>query len=217
MTSAAATGATRAGRRAFVFSRLGSLLAVVPLGVWVVVHLWNNLSAVEGAEPWQRAVTGYDSTAALVLSSAIVLVPLLFHTVWGVGRLFTSRPNYPRYSFFENLKYLLQRLSAVGVLLFLGAHLWLAFLKPRLLEGHPERFADFAHEMRHDVATLPVYLLGTLGVAYHLANGFYGFAMGWGLAEDRVALRRFGRLSVALFVVLLAMSWAAVFALWAAG
>jgi succinate dehydrogenase / fumarate reductase, cytochrome b subunit len=206
-----------AGRRAFLGSRLGSFLAIVPLGVWVIVHLWHNLAALQSPEAWQHAVTGYETSGAMILSSVIVLAPLLLHTIWGLGRLVTSRPNNLRYGFFANLKYLLQRLSAVGVLLFLGAHLWLAFFHPRVFEGHPERFADFAHEMRRDAATLPVYLLGTLGVSYHLANGIYGFAMTWGLAASRAALRGFERAAMATFVILLAMSWAAVYALWRAG
>jgi succinate dehydrogenase / fumarate reductase cytochrome b subunit len=128
-----------------------------------------------------------------------------------------SRPNNLRYGFFENFKYLLQRLSAIGVFFFLLAHLWLAFIHPRFVEGRPEQFAEFAQEMRHDVPTLPVYLLGTLGVAYHLANGVYSFAMTWGLSASRASLRGFQRFALGLFVVLLGMSWAAIFALWSAG
>jgi succinate dehydrogenase / fumarate reductase cytochrome b subunit len=208
---------TTAGHRAFISSRLASLLAIAPLSLWVVVHLWNNLAALQGPSQWQEAVTGYETTGSLILSSVIVLAPLAIHTVWGIKRLLMSRPNNRRYGFFENFKYLLQRISAIGVFFFILAHLWLAFIHPRAVEGHPEQFADFAREMRHDPATLPVYLLGTLGVAYHLANGVYGFAMTWGLAASRASLRRVQQLAMGLFVVLLGMSWAAVFALWSAG
>ena len=31
-------------------ARLGSFLAVVPLGVWTFIHLWNNLAAFQGGE-----------------------------------------------------------------------------------------------------------------------------------------------------------------------
>lgn len=208
---------TTAGHRAFISSRLGSILAIAPLGLWVIVHLWHNLAALQGPEAWQSAVTGYETKGSLILSSVVVLAPLAIHTVWGIKRLLISRPNNQRYGFFENFKYLLQRLSAIGVFFFILAHLWLAFIHPRFVEGRPEQFTDFAHEMRHDAATLPVYLLGTLGVAYHLANGVHGFAMTWGLAVSRASLRRFQQASMGLFVVLLAMSWSAVFALWSAG
>ena len=206
-----------AGHWAFIGSRLASLLAIAPLGVWVIIHLWHNLAALQGPEAWQQAATGYETTGSLIATSIVVLAPLVLHTVWGIKRLFMSRPNNLRYGFYENFKYLLQRLSAVGALFFIAAHLWLAFIHPRFVEGHPEQFREFAAEMRHNVPTMPVYLLGTLGVAYHLANGVYSFAMTWGLAASRAALRKFQYLSIALFVLLLGMSWAAVFALFLAG
>ena len=71
--------------------------------------------------------------------------------------------------------------------------------------------------MRHHGPTLTVYLLGTLGVAYHLANGLHSFAMGWGLVVSRRALRKLDGVAVAIFLALLAMSWSAIYALWAAG
>jgi succinate dehydrogenase / fumarate reductase, cytochrome b subunit len=211
------TTSSGGGSTSFVRARLASLLAIVPLGVWTIAHVWHNLAAFSGAGAWQAEVTGYETPASLIVTSVVVLAPLLLHTVWGLGRLRTSRPNNLRYGYYENLKYLLQRVAAVGVLLFLGAHLWLAFIHPRFVEGHAEAFADLAGEMRHNPPTLIVYLLGTLGVAYHLGNGLYGFAMGWGLAASREALRRVQQASIALFVLLLAMSWAAIYGLWQAG
>jgi succinate dehydrogenase / fumarate reductase cytochrome b subunit len=201
----------------FLRSKLGSLLAIAPLGVWTVIHVWDNLSVFRSGEEWQRDVTGHQHPIALGVTSVVVLAPLLLHTVWGIGRLRTSRPNNLRYNTFENLKYALQRLSAIGVLAFLGAHLWLAFLHPRLVEHRPEPFEDLAAEMHYAPATLAVYLLGTLGVAYHLGNGLYGFAWSWGLASSRRTLRGFQTAGILLFVVLLAMSWGVVFGLWRAG
>ncbi len=198
-------------------ARLGSLLAVVPLGVWTVLHLWDNLAAWTSASAWQSSVTGHRHPAAMVTSFVIVMVPLLIHTAWGIGRLLGSRPNNHRVRTFGNLKYLLQRASAVGVLLFLCAHVWLAFLRPRLVLGHAETFEDISREMRHHGPTLVVYVLGTLGVAYHLANGVFTFAMGWGLTTSHAGLRRVVRGSMVLFVILLAMSWGAIYALWRAG
>ncbi|HVY47100.1 MAG TPA: hypothetical protein VHB21_14530 [Minicystis sp.] len=217
MTEAALPSAEAATRGAFVRARLASALAVAPLGVWTVVHLWNNLAALEGGEAWQKAVTSYPNPAAQAITVAIVLLPLLLHTIWGVGRVFTSRPNNARYGHFANLKYALQRLSAIGVLLFLGAHLWLAMLEPRLMEGHAETFADISHEMRFHGPTTIVYVLGVLGVAYHLANGVHGACLGWGVVSSRTALRRLQAAALVLFVILLALGWGAVYAVYRAG
>jgi succinate dehydrogenase / fumarate reductase cytochrome b subunit len=203
--------------RPFLHARLGSLVAVVPLGVWVLCHVWNNLAAFQGADAWQRSVTEYSHPLAQAVAGILILVPLALHTVWGIGRIASARPNNLRYGFYSNLKYLLQRLSALGVLAFALAHLWLAFLHPRLVLGHAEVFADIAGEMRNHTPTLAVYLLGTLGVSFHFANGLQTFAMGWGLAGSRRALRQLEGGIIAAFLFFLAMSWGAIYALWAAG
>jgi len=206
-----------AGAGTFLRSRLGSFLAVFPLGVWTANHLWNNLSAFSGAAKWQADVTEYAHPLAFFGSAIAALLPLGLHTVWGLGRLFTVRPNLGRYRYYGNLKYILQRLSALGILLFLGAHLWLALLKPRLTTGRPEPFSDIAHEMHHHGPTLLVYTLGVLGVSYHLANGLQTFTMGWGIVRSRRALQKLEIVVYVVFAGLLAMGWGAIYALWDAG
>ena len=203
--------------RSFLRSRVGSLLAVVPLGVWTVGHLWNNLSAFKGSAAWQADVTEYGHPIAFFASSIVALLPLVLHTVWGVGRLFTVQPNLAKYKLFGNLKYTLQRLSAIGVLFFLGAHIWLAMLHPRITTGRAEPFSDIAHEMHHHGPTLAVYVLGTLGVSYHLANGLHSFSMGWGIVSSQRALKKLDAAVIVLFLILLAMCWGVIYALWDAG
>jgi succinate dehydrogenase / fumarate reductase cytochrome b subunit len=215
--SASATTSPRAGHASFLGARLASILAVAPLGVWTAVHLWNNLAAFNGAEAWSSSVTEYKSPVAQLVTGIVVLVPLAVHTVWGVGRLFTSRPNNGRYHAYGNLKYLLQRVAGLGVLAFLGAHLWLAMIHPRLSTGRGEAFEDIAREMHFHRPTLVVYLLGTLGVAYHLANGLQTAAMGWGLVTSRAALKRLESVVLVIFFALLAMAWAVIYALYDAG
>jgi succinate dehydrogenase / fumarate reductase, cytochrome b subunit len=220
MSASPASLANAAGPRAragFFRARLASALGILPLGVFTVVHVWHNLAAFQGAEAWQTAVTEYPHPFAEALTAIVVLLPIALHAIWGIGRMMSSRPNNVRYGFYANLKYLLQRLSAIGVLLFLGAHIWRALLHPHFVEGHPESFADIAQEMHFNAPTLVVYVLGTLGVSYHLANGAQTFCMGWGIVSSQRALRRLEGATLAFFVLLLLMCWGAIYALWAAG
>ncbi len=213
MTSQAATASTRS----FLFSRLGSLFGLLPLGVWTVNHLLDNLAALNGGASWEAQVTGYSNPVIQGLTLLMVFGPLLLHALWGLVQTAKGRPNNLRYPNFQNLKFLLQRLSAIGVLFFLGAHIYLAFLKPRVLEGHAETFANISAFMHHHPPTLVVYLLGTLGVAYHLANGLWSFCMYWGVVVGRAAGRRLAWVSGAFGVLLLAGAWLAILALYRAG
>jgi succinate dehydrogenase / fumarate reductase cytochrome b subunit len=217
MSTHAATATDHSQKTPLLQSRLGSFLAVVPLSIWVVNHLWDNLAAFYGGAAWQTAVTQYKHPYAQALTFIIVMLPLLFHTGWGIVRLFNFRPNNLAYPYYGNVKYIVQRVAAVGVLAFLGAHIWLAFLQPRIIYGGAEPFAAIAYEMRWHLPTIGVYTLGVLGTAYHLANGLQGFAMGWGLLASERSMRRFEPWSIVIFLVLLGMGWGALFALYKAG
>jgi succinate dehydrogenase / fumarate reductase, cytochrome b subunit len=201
----------------FIWARLASFLSIVPLGLWTVNHLWRNLAAFRGAEAWEQSVTQYAHPIAEWTVLTVILLPLLLHTLWGIQRLFSFRPNNIRYPTYENFKYLLQRLAAIGVLLFLGAHLWLAMIHPRLVEGRPEPFSDIAREMRFHTPTLVVYLLGTLAVGYHLANGIFGFSWTWGITAGRRSFSWMNALATIAFALLMVFSWGAIYALWSAG
>jgi len=206
--------------------RLGSVLAIAPLGAWVAWHLWENLYAWRGDAAWSeravdtvvtaegRAYVGNPLSAALV--SAVVFAPLLIHVAWGLRRLSMAKPN--GYRFFGNAKYVLQRLSALGLLGFIAAHVYLARIGPGLHSptGH-ESFEDLAGHMRHHLPTLVVYLLGVLGTTFHLANGVYTASFIHGIAASPRAQRRMQAVSVALFVVLLGVGWGAVAGLYVAG
>ncbi|MET0592714.1 MAG: succinate dehydrogenase [Polyangiaceae bacterium] len=204
-------------RSNFISERLGSALAIVPLGVWTLNHLWNNLAAFQGAAAWQKAVTEYPHPLAEGITLGIVLLPLVWHTIWGLGRIFQTRPNFPRYGYFANLKFILQRVAGLGLLAFLGAHLWLAFLHPRIVEGHVEPFSDIAHEMHFHKPTILVYILGVLAIAYHLANGLQTALMTWGATVTKASLRKWELMAWAMFLLMLAMGWGAIFALYTAG
>lgn len=209
-----------------LFPRLGSVLAIAPLGVWTAWHLWENLYSWRGSAAWSERVvdttvtatgptyTGNPVSAALV--SVVVFAPLLIHLVWGLRRLGMARPN--GYKFFGNAKYVLQRLSALGLLGFIGAHVYLARISPALHSptGH-ESFEDIASHMHHHPPTLVVYILGVLGTTFHLANGVYTATFIHGLAASPKAQRRMQVFSVALFLVLLGIGWGAVAGLYAKG
>lgn len=198
-----------------VMARLASALAVVPLGAWTTWHLWENLSAWDGADVWQATVSQPGTAGTNTLVSVLVFAPLLIHTAWGFTRLRMSKPNH--YKYFGNLKYLLQRVSAVGLLAFLVAHVYLARIKPLTHDPGYETFEDIAAHMRHHPPTLVVYILGVLAVAFHLANGLYTASFIHGFSASRRSQRIVQVISLVFFVFLLAVGWGAIAGLFQGG
>ncbi|HUB08826.1 MAG TPA: succinate dehydrogenase [Myxococcales bacterium] len=204
-----------AAGRSYLFSKLGSFIGLVPLGVWTTIHLWNNLAAFAGARAWNENVTHHPNRIGELFGLSALVLFILWHTVWGLSRMKASSPNGQPY--LGNWRWWLQRISAVGLLLFLGAHLYLAKLEPLMKTGRPETFEDIAAHMAHHAPTLIVYILGIAAIAYHLGNGLWNFSFSFGLITSQRGLK-WGTWAAALVVIaLLIIGWLAVFALWQAG
>src|SRR5262245_14420578 len=170
-TATASTVANRVVR--ITGKQVLTLFGLVPLGVYVFLHLWTNLYSLAGAEAFNAAVDRSRANPAFLFLEIFGLgVPLVVHTVLGLAEIRRGRPNNVRYGFLDNLRYLLQRVSAIGLALFIGAHVYKARLAPDpslMVNGH-ESFAGM-HEGLSEPITMAVYVLGLLGIAYHLANG----------------------------------------------
>jgi succinate dehydrogenase/fumarate reductase cytochrome b subunit (b558 family) len=212
--AAAPTGAreeSRPGdRRAFVLRRLFSLTGIVPLGVFTMVHLWTYSRALAGRQALDESLA---STAPFLLPLEIALVwlPLVFHAGYGIRLTIASRPNSARYPYSRNWMYLMQRVTGVAALAFVAYHFW-QFRWP-LLTGElasddlfVELCASLSSTVRGGVPLVALaYLLGVAAVAFHLANGLYGFCFTWGITTSRRATRLasavFGVFGILLFAL----------------
>ena len=98
---------------------------------------------------------------------------------------------------------------------------------PRLDDGRAAADAGVRRDVQgnsraiEDVGVDPPALfiddLGVLAIAYHLANGLWSFAMGWGITASKRALAWAERIAIVVFIALLAVGWSAAYALWRTG
>jgi succinate dehydrogenase / fumarate reductase cytochrome b subunit len=188
-----------------------TVFGVVPLGAYVVLHLWTNLSSLDGPDHFNQALVASRNHPAFIFLEVFGLgVPLLVHTGLGLREIFRMRMNNARYNYFGNLEYVLQRVAAIGVLLFLGAHVTKARILPAMTpEGH-ESWQGM-HDALSEPITFGVYVLGMLGVSYHLANGLRTAAIRTGLVVTEPAQRRAQWAAAVVLLLLLAMSFAAIY------
>lgn len=187
-----------------------SLLGVFPLSAYVLAHLWTNLYSLAGPEAFDaRLVESRQSPAFLAIEIFGLGLPILAHAWLGLRAIFKMRPNNGSYHRLSNLRYLLQRISALGVLGFLGAHVIKARILPATAGTH-ETWVGM-HEALSEPLTFGVYVLGLTGVAFHLANGLWGAGMTWGLTVSPRAQKRMETFSIVFFLVLMAMSGAALY------
>jgi succinate dehydrogenase cytochrome b subunit len=187
--------------RQFLWLRLHSLSGVVPVGLFVLAHFYTNSYSVKGAEAYDAHLKSIDGLPFLAIFEILfIYLPILFHAVLGIAITLKGQVNVRAYPTLGNWRYLLQRLSGIGVLLFVGAHVYKTRLEP-YLGGFTIDFAHMQEAMREPL-TFTVYVLGILGTSYHLANGLWTFCITWGITVSRDAQRRLTAVAVLLFLLI---------------
>lgn len=176
--------------KSFLARKLHQLTGIVPLGLFFFVHMFTNSKAVSGEKVFNDAVADIHHIPYLLFLEIFgIFLPLLYHSVYGIFISAESRPNVINYSFGRNWLYFLQRASGVFLFVFILFHILnLRFgLIPGLESyGNPVAGnADAAFEIvRAEFSRLPIllfYILGIVATAWHLAYGFWLFAVDWGI------------------------------------
>ncbi|MFO0679055.1 MAG: succinate dehydrogenase cytochrome b558 subunit [Polyangiaceae bacterium] len=200
----AAADETARQRRMFLLRKLHSLSGVVPVGAFLVEHLWTNATALRGSLAFEAAVAKIQAMPGLwALETFGIFLPLAFHALYGVALAFTSRPNGIHYPYSRNWLYMLQRASGFVALAFILVHLW-EFRVQKAFFGMPtEAFhATLTSHLSTVTHGIPVwamlYLTGLLASVFHFANGLWGFCASWGITVSRPAQRRAGVLCALL-------------------
>ena len=172
----------------FLMRKLHQLTGIVPLGMFFFVHMFTNSSAMNGAASFNKHVQDiHDLPYLLLIEIFGIFLPLLFHSIYGVIISAEARPNVINYGYGRNWFYVLQRATGIFLFVFILFHILnLRFgLIPGLnltpVAGHADQaFSIVASEFRMSWV-LVIYILGIIATAWHLAYGFFLFAVDWGI------------------------------------
>lgn len=180
-------------RRHFLLRRLHSLSGVLPVGVFLVLHLWTNARALQGQQRYDDVVAGIARMPyAGVLDIGLIILPLAFHAVYGVVLAFGARHNVGKYPYSRNWMYTMQRVTGILALLFIGFHLSEYWLKRWLGQMSPEQlYPALCANLSSTWGGVPligfIYLVGIAASVIHFANGLWGFCFSWGITVSRRA------------------------------
>src|SRR5262249_43856989 len=109
--------------------RLHSITGIVPIGAFLVFHLWTNTTAARGADAYDEAARGLQQLP-LSLAAEILLIalPLAFHGVYGLYLAAVRDPGAPAPTPARRALSRVQRATGIVVFAFLFFHLWTARL-----------------------------------------------------------------------------------------
>lgn len=167
------------------YRRIHSLTGVLPLSLFLVVHFLGNMESTmrdNGASFDEYATKLHDSPIINILEIGVI-VPLLFHGVYGLYRVATRE----KWNTFQvrnesNMRYFLQRVTGVFLFVFIGLHIYMTRWQ-QLMGTH----VDYAYMVEHLSAPIffVLYVLGVASACYHWANGIWGFLISWGVTTGR--------------------------------
>jgi len=198
-------------RRPFLLRKLHSLSGVLPVGGFLVFHLWENARALDGQSQFDEMVGGINHMPYLpALELGGILLPLAFHALYGVKLAFESKPNVGRYAYTRNWMYTLQRVTGLLAFAFIGYHLYELWFRKVTGKLAPEQFyTALCADLSSTTAGVPiialVYIFGIAASVFHFANGLWGFCFSWGITVSRRAQRSaavvFGLVGLVIFLL----------------
>jgi succinate dehydrogenase / fumarate reductase cytochrome b subunit len=186
--------------------RLHSLSGVLPVGVFLVVHLWTNASATGGRASFDRAVGGIQAIPGLPFIELFgIALPIAFHALYGVWIALDARANVLRYPHHRNWMFALQRVTGFVAFGFIAFHV--AQLRvPKATGALPwTRFYSALQTMLGEPGMFALYLVGVTACVVHFANGLWSFSQTWGIASSPRGSRLAARGALAVGVVLWAL------------
>ena len=189
------------GRHQFLLYRLFSLAGFIPVGAFLIVHLLTNSSVLGGAAAFQSRVDLIHSLGPLLpaVEWMFIFIPMLFHAVMGFVIIATGVPNVGSYSYMGNVRYTLQRATAMIAFAFILWHITQLHWMGAPLGGgqfDPHHAASSAAVALKPVAITLLYAIGILGTVYHFANGLWSMGVTWGLWTSPAAMQRANWLSL---------------------
>jgi succinate dehydrogenase / fumarate reductase, cytochrome b subunit len=206
--------------KTFLLRKLHQITGVVPLGMFYFVHLWTNSTALNGSKIYNEHVQDIHDFPYLIFIEVFgIFLPLLFHSVYGILISAEAKPNVLNYGYGRNWFYILQRATGIFLFFFLLFHI-LNFrfgLIPGLNLVPVAGNADHAYSIVAGEFQIPwvlvIYIIGVIATAWHLAYGFFLFAVDWGIVigEKAQKITLYGCLGLALFLSVLGVNMAFAF------
>lgn len=192
----------------FLVRRLHSLSGLIPIGVFLFMHLATNASILAGADEFQNSVDRIHALGPLLIPVEIIgiFIPLLFHTIVGFQIMFTAVPNTQAYRYGGNIRYTLQRTTGVIAFFFILYHLYHMHWTGKPFGGgefDPHAASSTAAQaIQSSVWIAPLYAIGVIASVFHLANGIWTSLITWGITIRPQSQRVSGVICASFGVVL---------------
>jgi len=219
--------------------RLHSLTGIVPIGVFLIMHLttnstiaWGGLNSRAHGEGWMnRAIATFQHEVSFINNMPLLLIievtlwgAIGFHSILGVYYAMSGKGNTGEYKYGGNMRYALQRLTGYFGVFFIFYHVatlrwgWSFLVPGGVVWSHEAASSTLAAAIQGSTEGMrgwgfPIalfYFVGVTALVFHFANGLWSAAITWGITISRPAQQRWGVICAGLGAGLMVMAWASV-------
>ena len=184
----------------FFIRRLHSLLGIIPVGVFLLLHLVLNSTVFFGGYgTYEVTISGMKSIPLILFAEIfIIAIPILFHGIYGLWIVYVAKNNTLQFNYYRNWSFYLQRITAVITLVFLLFHVYTL----RLTQHEPAAVINTLANHLDRPWYFFFYIIGVVSAIYHFANGFFTFLISWGITIGDQSQSFFSKFSTLIFVAL---------------
>ncbi|TCZ75826.1 succinate dehydrogenase [Paenibacillus albiflavus] len=190
----------------YLFRKIHSLLGIVPVGAFLIMHLISNYAATKGHGAFVEKVLWINSLPLVFfLELLFIWLPLTYHAVYGLYVAYTARHNAINYGYFRNQMFLWQRITGVVTFLFVAWHVFETRVQVALGNIDHQGLGVAMHDIFANPIYLTIYVVAVIMVSFHFCNGIWGFLVSWGLTVGPRAQKVSTIICMLLFVVMSVM------------
>ncbi|MGI6712769.1 MAG: succinate dehydrogenase [Bacillota bacterium] len=184
----------------FFIRRLHSLLGLIPIGIFLFVHLTINSTVLFGGySSYELTIRGMKNIPLIIVAELLIIaIPIIFHGLYGLWIVYIAKNNVLKFTYYRNWAFYLQRITAVITLIFVLFHVYTL----RLMQHEPDAIINTFVAYLQNPMYFALYIIGVLAAVYHFANGLFTFLITWGITIGPRSQSFITKLSVIVFVIM---------------
>lgn len=194
--------------RYFLLRRLHALSGVVPLGVFLLQHLYAHTYIFWSDKAWNEHGEAIQAIPVLPVIEIGLVAALLFHGIYGFYLTYEAKQNATQYPYLRNWMFDIQRWSGVALFVMIGYHVYHTRWNYLVNGVEPDAAYMYNYIGSGSVLGIPAnifYVVFCVFAAVHFANGMFSILCKWGIAITARAQKLAALACFGLFLALAGM------------
>ncbi len=171
----------------FYLRRLHSFTGIVPIGIFLTMHILENVSELlgDGNKILMALAQVVESPVYNMIKILCLVFPLAFHMIYGIYICTKTKSDVKNYKTVDSFKFYAQRVTGFISILFGLSH-----MRPPIMES------------MDNPLVFTLYLIGTFSIIFHFTNGIFSASMTWGFCIGEKEQKKLKIATNILFIIL---------------